>query len=298
MRRSYNQPGKSSWQKIETGLYVLRNNFLGDFLMQNKIIAAAALSLLVLNPGNVYAEGKGGVAAVVNGEKITVKEMREGYNDNPPIKARVSFDDFYAKALDVYVNGKLLYQAAEAADITDTPEYKKQLKNAQEEIARKIYLEKKVEKKISDDDIDELYEEYEKTFKGEKEVKAKHILVDSESKAKEVIAKLKKGEKFDDLAKKYSKEPAELGYFTKKMMVPEFGEAAFKLKKGKYSETPVKTQFGYHVILVEDIRDAKPLPKKDVEPQLKSMLTQQAIGEVFADLYKNAKITKYSTNFA
>ena len=105
--------------------------------MQNKIIAAAALSLLVLNPGNVYAEGKGGVAAVVNGEKITVKEMREGYNDNPPIKARVSFDDFYAKALDVYVNGKLLYQAAEAADITDTPEYKKQLKNAQEEIARK-----------------------------------------------------------------------------------------------------------------------------------------------------------------
>ncbi len=262
--------------------------------MQNKLVAAAALSLLVLNPLNAHAEGKDGVAAVVNGEKITVKELKEGYNDNPPIKAKVNFNDFYAKALDVYVNGKLLYQAAEAAEITDTPEYKKQLQNAKEEIARKIYLEKKVSDKVTQKDLDKLYKDYKKSFKGQKEVKAKHILVDSETKAKEVISKLKKGEKFNDLAKTYSKEPAELGYFTKQMMVPEFGEAAFKLKKGTYSQEPVKTQYGYHVILVEDIRDAKPLPQKEVEPQLKGMLTQQAIGDVFADLYKNAKVTKYS----
>ncbi len=262
--------------------------------MRNKLLAAAALSLLVLNPLTARAEGKDGVAAVVNGEKITVKEMREGYKDNPEINSRVNFDDFYAKALDVYVNGKLLYQAAEEAEVTDTPEYKKQVQNAKEEIARKIYLEKKVDKMITQDKIDDLYKQYEKEFKGQKEVKAKHILVDSETKAKEVISKLKKGEKFDELAQTYSKEPADLGYFTKQMMVPEFGEAAFALKKGEYSQKPVKTQFGYHVILVEDIRDAKPLPKKQMEPQLKGILTQQAIGETFGELYEKAKIEKYS----
>ena len=138
------------------------------------------------------------------------------------------------------------------------------------------------------------YNEYKADFKGQKEVKAKHILVDSESKAKDVISQLKKGKDFDSLAKKYSKDKAvDLGYFTKKMMVPEFSEAAFATKKGTFTKTPVKTQYGYHVILVEDIRDAKPLPMKDIEPQLKGMLTQQAIGEIFADLYKNGKVTKY-----
>lgn len=262
--------------------------------MRHNLLAAAALSLLVFNPFNARAEGNDGVAAVVNGEEITVKEMREGYNDNPEIKSRVNFDDFYAKALDVYVNGKLLYQAAEAENITSSPEYKKQVQNAKEEIARKIFLEKKVEKQVTQDKIDDLYKQYQKEFKGQKEIKAKHILVDSETKAKEVIAKLKKGDKFDDLAKSYSKEPADLGYFTKQMMVPEFGEAAFALKKGQYSKEPVKTQFGYHVILVEDIRDAKPLPKKQMEPQLKGLLTQQAIGDTFGELYKKASVKKYS----
>lgn len=262
--------------------------------MQNKFIAAAALSLLVLNPLNAQADGKNGVAAVVNGEKITVKEMKQGYEDNPQIKERVSFDDFYTKALDVYVNGKLLYQAAEESGVTDTDKYERQVQNAKEEIARKLYLEKQVEKKVTDKDVKNLYNEYKADFKGQKEVKAKHILVDSESKAKDVISQLKKGKDFNSLAKKYSKDKAvDLGYFTKKMMVPEFSEAAFATKKGTFTKTPVKTQYGYHVILVEDIRDAKPLPLKQVEPQLKGMLTQQAIGEIFADLYKNGKVTKY-----
>ena len=81
--------------------------------MQNKLLAAAALSLLVFAPNAARAEGKDGVAAVVNGEKITVAEMKQGYEDNAPIKEQVSFDVFYDKALDVYVNGKLLYLAAE-----------------------------------------------------------------------------------------------------------------------------------------------------------------------------------------
>lgn len=262
--------------------------------MRNKLLAAAALSLLVMNPLQVRAEGKNGVAAVVNGEEITVKEMRQGYKENPEISEKVNFNDFYAKALDVYVNGELLYQAAVEEGVTNSPAYKREVEIAKEEIARKIYLRQQVDKELTDKNIDKAYKEYSEQFKGKKEVKAKHILVDTETKAKEVISKLKKGEKFDTLAKTYSKEPADLGYFTEQEMVPEFGKAAFALKKGEYSKTPVKTQFGYHVILVEDVRDAKPLPKKQLEPQLKGYLTQKTIANTVGNLYQNAKIQKYS----
>ena len=111
--------------------------------MQNKLIAAAALSMLVLAPNAARAEGKDGVAAVVNGEEITVEEMKQGYEDNTPIKEQVSFDVFYDKALDVYVNGKLLYLAAEEAGVLDMPEYKRNVQTAKEELARKFYLQKK-----------------------------------------------------------------------------------------------------------------------------------------------------------
>lgn len=262
--------------------------------MQNKYVAIALAGALVMSATQARAEGKNGVAAVVNGEKITVAEIKEAYNQNKQIKDKVAFKDFYAKALDVYVNGKLLYQEAIKANVTETPEYKKQLEMAKEEIARKVYLEEQVKNKVSDAEVKKVYADYKKNFKSGKEIKAKHILVDSEAKAKEVIAKLNKGGNFDKLAKEYSKEPAELGYFTKEVMVPEFGEAAFALKKGEYSKTPVKTQFGYHVIEVEDIRDAKAMPLKDVEPQLKAMLTQGAIGGVFEKITGEATVTKYN----
>ena len=154
-------------------------------------------------------------------------------------------------------------------------------------------MEKKVKAKVDDAAVKKLYEDYKNTFKGEKEVKAKHILVKNEATAKEVIAKYQKEGGFDKLAKEYSKEPADLGYFTKEMMVPEFANAAFSLKKGQYTKTPVKTQFGYHVILVEDIRDAKPQPLDKIENQLKAMLAQKTMGDIIKDLQKNASVVKY-----
>ena len=169
--------------------------------MRNKYVAAAALSLLMMNPFNAGAAGKNGVAAVVNGEKITVAEMKQGYEDNRQIKEKVSFDDFYEKALEIYVNGKLLYQAAVAADVLETPEYKRAVDQAKEEIARKVYLEQKVDKKVTDKAVKDLYNKYKSEFKSQKEIHAKHILVEDEGTAKKVIAELGKGKKFDDLAK-------------------------------------------------------------------------------------------------
>lgn len=265
--------------------------------MQKKYLALAAVSVMLLNPLNAAAEGKNGVAAVVNGQKITVAEIREAYNANPDLKKKVPFDEFYPKAVEVYVNGAVLYQAAQKDKVTSTAEYKQQLKLAQEELARKIYLEKKVEKKVTPKAIEEFYKGYKANFKPEKEIKASHILVKDEATAQEIIAKLKKGEKFNTLADKYSLDKqAELGYFNKGVMVPEFWDAANAMKKGTYSQKPVKTQFGYHIIKVEDIRDTKPLPLNKVEPQIKARLTQNAIAETFEQINKNTKIERYDLN--
>ena len=113
-------------------------------------------------------------------------------------------------------------------------------------------------------------------------------------KAKEVIAKLEAKEaSFDDLARQYSKDNPNLGFFTAEMMVPEFSDAAFKMKKGTFSSAPVKTEFGYHVIFVEDFRDTKPLDLAEVEPQIKAGLAQEAIGKIVEDLNKNADVQKF-----
>ena len=105
---------------------------------------------------------------------------------------------------------------------------------------------------------------------------------------------MKKGEDFVKLANEYSKDQVELGYFTEDMMVPEFSKAAFSMDKGEFSKTPVKTEFGYHVILVEDVRASKPLELKEIEPQLKNMVTQQVIAKIFEDLRNNAKVEKFT----
>ena len=95
------------------------------------------------------------------------------------------------------------------------------------------------------------------------------------------------------MAKEYSKDQADLGYFTAEMMVPEFSKAAFSMKKGTYSQEPVKTEFGYHVILVEDVRDSKPLKFEEVSSQIENNLAQQAVSEIVEDLNNNAQIEKF-----
>ena len=266
--------------------------------MKKKYVFAATAAVVVLLAGaftyKVYAERNNGVAAVVNGEQITVAEVKEAYEGTPQIKTQVSFEEFYNRALEVMINSKLALQAATAANVQASAEYQKELAVMQDDLARKVYIDQQLTKKVTDEEVKKVYDEYVANFKSEKEVKAKHILVDTEDLAKEIIEKLnKKSAKFDDLAKQYSKAPADLGYFTVEAMGPEFSEAAFAMKKGTFSQKPVKTEFGYHVILVEDIRDSKPLAFEAVAEQIKGNLSQQAVGQIVAELHQNAQIEKF-----
>ena len=265
--------------------------------MQKKYLLATGAVAVVLVAGaltyNVWAKKNSGVAAVVNGEQITVAEVRSAYEANPQIKAQVDFGEFYDRALDVIINAKLALQAATKANVQATPQYQKELAQMQEDLARKVYIDQQIASRVSEDEVRKFYDEYVKNFKSVKEVKAKHILVDTEDLAKEIIAKLEQNSDFDELARDYSKDQPELGYFTEEMMVPEFSSAAFSMEKDSYSKEPVKTEFGYHVIYVEDIRDSEPLALEDVEPQIKNSLAQKAVDDIIADLQNNAQIEKF-----
>ncbi len=272
----------------------MKKRILGFTISAVAVVVVAVASFVSFKVYNANAGADKGVAAKVNGEIIYVNDLKQSYADHPQIQNKVPFEEFYAKTLDVFVNSKLVYQAAQAAKIEETPEYQRQLITAKEDLARKLYLEKMVDEQVNDEAVQKLYDEYKSTFESKKEIRAKHILVDSEDKAEEVIKKLKKGEDFVKLANEYSKDQVELGYFTEDMMVPEFSKAAFNMDKGEFSKKPVKTEFGWHVILVEDIRASQPLELKDVEPQLRNMVTQQAIAKTFEDLHQKAKIEKFT----
>lgn len=216
-------------------------------------------------------------------------------------------------------------QQLEASGRTVTPEIKTQIKN--EVIAREVFAQaaqklgldttanykNQVELARQTILIHDLFENYQKTHpitdaqakaeydkvvatSGGKEYHVHHILVASEDQAKSLIAQLNKGAKFDDLAKKYSKDPGsaanggDLDWAAPSGYVKEFSDAMVKLKKGQITETPVKTQFGYHIIRLDDVRDAK-LPKfEDVKPQIVQQLEQQQLTAYQQELRSKAKV--------
>jgi peptidyl-prolyl cis-trans isomerase C len=157
-------------------------------------------------------------------------------------------------------------------------------------------LQSEAKAAINDAAMKKVYDEAIGQMKKEPEVRARHILVETEDEAKAVVAELKKGADFAELAKTKSKDPGsadggDLGYFTKDQMVPEFSEVAFKLDKGQLSD-PVKSQFGWHVIKVEDKRERQPPEFDKVKDQLESYLVRRSQAELITKLRAEGKIER------
>ena len=202
-----------------------------------------------------------------------------------------------------------LAQSAEADKLDQAPEFAQQLAFAKKRLLMQAALSKATKAAVSDAELKKTYDEALKQQKPEEEVRARHILfrvedpkdekasAAAEAKAKDVEAKLKKGEDFAKLASALTEDPSgkenggDLGYFTKDQMVPEFADKAFAMKPGDVSE-PVKTQFGWHVIKLEDKRQ-KPLPTFDeVKPQIEQFLAQKAQAEAVQKVRDAAKVEK------
>jgi peptidyl-prolyl cis-trans isomerase C len=205
----------------------------------------------------------------------------------------------------------LVSKAAQDKKLGDTPEFKAKLDFARKKLLMEAILKQAGTDAMTDAAMHQVYNDAVKTMSDEQEVHARHILIraaagddkaskEAEDKIKAIIARLKKGEDFAKVASETTEDPSgkatggDLGYFTKEQMVPEFADVAFKLDKGQISE-PVHTQFGWHVIKVEDKRK-KPAPSFDeVKPQIEQYVTRKAQADLVTKLRADAKIEKMYT---
>jgi peptidyl-prolyl cis-trans isomerase C len=177
-------------------------------------------------------------------------------------------------------------------------EVRDRLKDAEAQIVADIYVRHAVKPKITDEKINARYKELAAKYKPEDEVRARHILVPTEAESNDILKQLKDGADFAKLAGEKSKDTGsakqggDLGYFTRNVMVKPFADAAFAMKTGDVSEKPVKTDFGYHIIKVEDRRKSSAPPLADVKDQITNQLGQEMVAQLVKELEAKAKIEK------
>ncbi|MFV0280433.1 MAG: peptidylprolyl isomerase [Rhodoblastus sp.] len=256
---------------------------------------AASLVLAVLVAGTLPASAK--VLARVNGAEITDEDVAIARDDLETRLPRQLEGPARDKAvLDNLIAAKVVAQKAEAEKLANTPEFARRLAYLRDKLLTETYLGKIAEAANTDANIQKTYDEVAKQQKPEPEIHARHILVPTEEEAKKALERVKGGEDFAKVAGEVSKDPGskggDLGWFTKDRMVPEFADAAFKLEKGQISQ-PVKTQFGWHIIKLEDKR-MKEFPKlSDVHDQVQRYVMQKAEGEEVVKLRDAAKIERF-----
>jgi peptidyl-prolyl cis-trans isomerase C len=272
--------------------------------MTVRSLLALAATLLIVTPVAAQtppaAAPQDPVVARVNGAELRRSEVLAARQMLPAQVQQIPFEQVYPQLLDTLVTNLLAAQAGRKQKLADDPEVKKRLQWAQDQIIEEVYLSRYIRAALTDDRIKARYDQFLKEQKPEDQVSAKHILVKTEEDAKAVIADLKNGGDFAAIAKEKSNDPGtkatggDLGWFTKEEMVPEFAEAAFKLQKGQYTETPVKTQFGYHVILLVDRRTAPPPTMAEARPQVAALLQRELLDQKVKELRAGAKIETFN----
>jgi peptidyl-prolyl cis-trans isomerase C len=238
------------------------------FPKKRSFVAAAILAIAALGASSALSIAQDDkVIAKVNGKTITETDLRFADAEIGSQLGEIP-EDVKRRALAEYlIDNALFAEAAIAAKIDSDPVFEEQLQYVRRRLLREQYFEKKLKPQVSEADAKKIYDERVAQLKPEPEVAARHILVDNEEKAKELLAKINAGGDFAALAKENSSDTGSkdngglLGYFGPGQMVPEFEAVAFKMIKGQVSE-PVKTKFGWHIIKLED-RRRKPPPTFD-----------------------------------
>jgi peptidyl-prolyl cis-trans isomerase C len=256
--------------------------------MKKYVLTAIAAGMLSTLAPTAMAQN----VAIVNGkavpkarlEALAAQKARAGRPSNP--------DELRQEVITL----EILAQEAQARGLDTTDTYKAQVENAKQVLLiNELFNEFIKNNPVSDEEIKAEYDKW-AAANGGKEYRARHILVEKEDQAKDIIAQLKKGKKFEELAKKLSKDPGsganggDLDWAAPSNYVKEFSDAMVALGKGKTTETPVKSQFGYHIIRLEDVRDIKLPAFEEVKPQIAQALPQQKAAKFRDDLVKKAKV--------
>ncbi|MBB3176458.1 peptidylprolyl isomerase [Variovorax sp. Sphag1AA] len=260
--------------------------------MKKHILHALAAAVLVgAVPVAAFAQN----AAIVNGKPVPKARM-DVLAQQLAAAGRPVTPEMQDQLREEVIAREVFMQEAQKQGLDATDDYKNQLELARQAILiRQLFENYRKTNVVSDADAKAEYDKFVAANSG-KEFKARHILVETEDQAKKIIADLKKGAKFEDIAKKQSKDPGsganggDLDWASPASFVPEFSEAMVKLGKGEMTQTPVKSQFGYHIIRVDDIRQAQ-LPKfEEVKPQIVQQLQQQRLQKYQEDLRAKAKV--------
>ncbi|WP_439271200.1 peptidylprolyl isomerase [Pseudochrobactrum sp. HB0163] len=236
------------------------------------------------------------VLATVNGVKLTQGEVDQASNDLDPQFSRLPDDQRRLAALAALVDIKVLAAAAKAEKLDDGAEFKQRIEFLKDRALHNEYFQKEVVDKITEEQVRARYDKEIAAMPAKNEVRARHILVKTEDEAKAIIKKLEGGAKFEDLAKENSTDGSaaqggDLGYFGEGMMVPEFEKAAFALDVGAFTKEPVKSQFGYHIIKLEDKRQQQPPAFDQVKDQVRSIIIREKYIEMVKKLRDAAKIS-------
>lgn len=260
----------------------------------------AALAVLVAFgtvPLAAQAADKDPVVAVVNGKEIKKSALVDLQQQLPQLR-QVPVEMVYEQLLDHLINSEIVTAEARKQKLQDDPKVKDRLRQIESQLIQQAYLAKRVEKETTPDVLKKRYETFLQNNPAQEEVRARHILMQDEAEAKAAIEQIAKGGDFEAVAKEKSKGPSadnggDLGYFTKNDMVPEFAAAAFAMKPGDVSKEPVKTQFGWHVIKVEDRRMGTPPKFEEVEEQLKGEVAEEVVSKVLQDLRAKAQVKRF-----
>ncbi len=257
---------------------------------------AGCLAMALFTAPSVRAEDANPVLAKVNGAEIRQSDMAIAEEELGPSLEKMDPATRQENLLAFLIDMKIVSKAAEDKKVGDSDEFKKKLAFARNRLLMDQLLANEGKAATTDEAMKKVYDDAAKQIAGEQEVRARHILVATEDEAKEVKAELDKGADFAELAKKKSKDPGasdggDLGFFTKDQMVPEFSAVAFSLEPGKISD-PVKSQFGWHIIKVEEKRNRKPPEFDQVKAQIEAYVARKAQADYVAKLREGAKVER------
>jgi peptidyl-prolyl cis-trans isomerase C len=256
--------------------------------------AGAAAIIAALSCAPVLAQDDV-VVATINGQTVTEADLALAESELGPQFARMPEDQRRAAALSAVIDVRLFAAEAEKQGIADSEDFQRRAEFLRQRALHSAYIDGNVVEAITEDEVRARYDEEIAKIEPKEEVHARHILVETEDEAKEVIAQLEAGGDFAEIAKEKSKDGAaaqggDLGYFTAEAMMPEFGQAAFAMEPGTHSSEPVQTQFGWHVIKVEDKRMQPPPAFEQVGEQIRSILIRDKYMAELASLRNGAEI--------
>jgi peptidyl-prolyl cis-trans isomerase C len=254
-------------------------------------ISTLAMSLIAALSFSAWSQN----LAIVNGKPVPSSRV-DALKQQVERSGRPVTPEILAQIKEELIAREIFMQEARKRGLDASEDYKAQLELARQSLLiRELFANFQKKNPVTDAEIKAEYDKF-VAANGGKEYRARHILVEKEDEAKSLISDLKKGAKFEDLAKKASKDPGsganggDLDWANAASYVPEFSNAMVKLEKGQLTDTPVKSQFGYHIIRVDDVREAQ-LPKlEEVKPQISQQLTQSKLGKFQEDLRSKAKV--------